>query len=407
MVLLGLFAMALGLHGLVIRGVFVGEKPLLCSLSYDCTKDFTGADFYAVYHGAINIQGGTSPYSGEPDGVTPYFYAFRYLPGVAQAACHLTRLAPATARVAWCSFIEASLLIVLFLLWRVRGGAWRWLIGAMLALFSLPYVVELHMGQFTFVTVALLLMGLHLPSWLPLYGLGVALKPYTLIAAPALIRHRRLWPQLPLAVFLVLCASLPWFSVHPEDWELFWRTNFSELSLAYDSGNVGMVGLAFHLCKAWWGEPPIHVWNHALSIVRLSLMGFTCAVVLLSRERRVLLGSSALVLAHFLSYQHVWEHHMSAVVLLGAAVVATSERRDSYIPAIVVCLVVLAAPTFTELPRSIRYLPGGGALLSSELSTAILPSLSKAPAALGLYLIILLRHLASGLRLPGTVGWLG
>ena len=48
----------------------------------------------------------------------------------------------------------------------------------------------------------------------------------------------------------------------------------------------------------------------------LVLAGTAC-LVLLSRRSRLVLSAVALLLAHFVSYAHVWEHHMSAVLVLG------------------------------------------------------------------------------------------
>jgi hypothetical protein len=160
------------------------------------------------------------------------------------------------------------------------------------------------------------------------------------------------------------------------------------------------VAFAYNLVCARWGTPSVAGWNRAVSLVRLPLLGLTAAVVLLSRERRVLLGASTLLLAHFVTYQHVWEHHMSAVVLLGAALVATVERREGLLVPALLCTALLALPTPIGLVKLLEALSGWDTGLRQHALRLFLPSLAKGVPTLLLYLVLLLRLLREGLGRP-------
>ena len=83
----------------------------------------------------------------------------------------------------------------------------------------------------------------------------------------------------------------------------------------------------------------------AMNIVRLTVLAATAALVVLSRERGVVLGASALLLAHFATYHQVWEHHMSGVTLIAAVLLTAWGDRRGYSFATLACMLVLALPT--------------------------------------------------------------
>jgi hypothetical protein len=388
------------MHLAMVGGVYIEAAPLPCTLSWDCQKAPSGADFYALVHAATNIAEGRSPYDDAPDGRTPDFYAYRYLPSLAWLARPLARVSPQGARLAWVLLVEGFLLAVLLALWRSATSPRRWLLAVALPLLSVPYAVELHMGQFTFVVVAALVLALLLPRAGPLVALSVFIKTFTLVATPALLRQRRWWPWLALTAVVVLLPAWAWFHTHPQDWAFFRETNLANPRPAYDEGNTGLVAFAYNLVCARWGTPSVAGWNRAVSLVRLPLLGLTAAVVLLSRERRVLLGASTLLLAHFVTYQHVWEHHMSAVVLLGAALVATVERREGLLVPALLCTALLALPTPIGLVKLLEALSGWDTGLRQHALRLFLPSLAKGVPTLLLYLVLLLRLLREGLGRP-------
>jgi hypothetical protein len=75
------------------------------------------------------------------------------------------------------------------------------------------------------------------------------------------------------------------------------------------------------------------------------MLAATSLLVFHSRRGSVLVGASALLLCHFLTYQHVWEHHMSGVCVLGAVLLTTRDRGKLLTVALVASLLLLSSPT--------------------------------------------------------------
>jgi hypothetical protein len=174
--------------------------------------------------------------------------------------------------------------------------------------------------------------------------------------------------------------------------------NVAHLVPAYNAGNVGMINLVFQVWRLWGGGAFLPAWEHGVTLVRIAVLGATCLAVLGARERTPLLGASALLLAHFLTYPHVWEHHMSAVILLGAAWEATGLAGTRHRGAALVCLALLAAP----LPSGLLALEDAAGLAAGHRHplAPLLAALSKALPTLGLYGIAMRRLLAQGIAWP-------
>jgi len=91
----GILLLLVMLHLGIVASVAFDERPLIWPLHNDTIhRAGRGVDFYAVYHAAMNLRLGRGPYSDRPDGVTPYWYPFRYLPVVAIMFQPFTRLPP-------------------------------------------------------------------------------------------------------------------------------------------------------------------------------------------------------------------------------------------------------------------------------------------------------------------------
>jgi hypothetical protein len=66
-------------------------------------------------------------------------------------------------------------------------------------------------------------------------------------------------------------------------------------------------------------------------VARALTLAACCWLVWTSRTRQLALGAATLLLAHFVTYQHVWEHHLSGVLVLGALLLTLpglSKRDD-------------------------------------------------------------------------------
>jgi len=332
-------------HLAIVASIVGQERPIIWGLHNDTIhRSGRGADFYAVYHAGLNLRHGLNPYANEPDGVTPYWYPFRYLPIIAVAAQPLTHLSPRTAELAWMAVLEGMLALLLVTLWRhIRDRRIR-LAAIGLLLVNSPYFLELYMGQFTFVSVTLCCLGVWLPAGQVLFCGSVLLKPFTLTALPALARQRRFWWHAAWAIAGVVLASVPYFLWHPEQWQAFLQLNFRSVS-GYHAGNYGFARLLqllvddahLTLVQQHW-----NLWGGGFELVALAA---TAVLVVLSRNRSVVVGLCALLLAHFLTYRQVWEHHMSAVCVLGAMLLTTGERSRPRSMAVLVSLLLLALPT--------------------------------------------------------------
>ena len=64
-----------------------------------------------------------------------------------------------------------------------------------------------------------------------------------------------------------------------------------------------------------------------------------------SGRAAVITGVAALILAHFLTYQHVWEHHMTAICVVGAMLLTVPDGTRGRYVAVLCCLFLLAMPS--------------------------------------------------------------
>jgi hypothetical protein len=340
-----ILVLLVGAHVGVVSSILWQSRPLIWPLHND-TMHRVGraADFYAVYHAGLNLRQGLDPYANNADGVTPYWYPYRYLPVVAAVFQPLTFLSPRAAYLAWVLALEGLLAALLVTLWRRIPERGIRLAAVGLLLFSSPYFLELYMGQFTFASIALCSLGLLLPAGPVLYAASALLKPLTLAGLPALASERRYWWHGACTLLCVLLVSVPYFWLHPEQWSVFFNANF-RLKGGLDAGNYGLVRvlqLAFEDLRL-----PLTIadWTRYTGWFRLLLLAGTSLLVLHARRASTVVGVAALLLAHFLTYQHVWEHHMSGVCVLGAVLLTTRDLGTPARVAILLSLALLSAPT--------------------------------------------------------------
>ncbi len=345
-----------------------GERSLIWPLYNDTVHRIgPGADLFAVYHAAHALEQGRSLYGlDEEPRRTPYFFPFRYLPIVAQSIGRLSLVLPplATYRF-WVWFVEAILALVLFVLFRTTRNRSLFLVASTILLLSSPYLLELSMGQFTFVTFALFALGLLLVenrsghrhatrsriAGSLLYAASGLLKLLPILTVPALIRHRRYLLSLGIALSGLLGANLPYFLSHPGEWEAFRSANIIAPVGGTDAGNFALFHL-IHLVLRDLGPPGIgDGWLNHAPIIYFAFIGITAGIVLVSPNRNPVLAALTMLLAHFVAYSQVWEHHMSGVILLGVVLLTSQVDSDERsilrgLPlAWIVILVLLAIPT--------------------------------------------------------------
>lgn len=338
-------ALAIAAHVGIVASLLTQERSVIFPLHNDTVhRPGPGADFYALYHAAMNRQHGLSPYDPRPDGVTPFYFPFRYLPVVADAGRVVLGAPPRVAHRVWILVLEALLAGLAVALWK-RVAERRLRTFAVCALLlSSPYFLELYIGQFTFAAVGLLLFALWLPFGIVPYTLSSLLKVFPLVTAPALVRHRRYWPHVLGASAACLAFSVPYFTARPLEFRMFLNINLLTPG-ALDSGNYGNIYLLWRLAHDLHLAPVVEHWQTVSIGLRVLVLGASGLAVLLSRDDRVVLGSSVMLLAHFVTFGHEWEHHACATVLLGLALLTVPTWSRAATAAIVASVAVLVLPT--------------------------------------------------------------
>ena len=349
-----------------------------------------GADFFALYHAGVNARRGVSVFEAkEIPAVTPYYYPYRYLPFTAATLGKLAAtLPPAAAWQTWLLATELVLLALVLATRRAFGGATLRLAATAILLLSAPYWLELYLGQFTFVATALtclavLRLGARAEMTVPtlLLTAGSLLKVFPLVVLPALLRPRPARVAAVVTVAVVAGVNLPLFLSESGSVDAFWSKNFLGEPVGLDAGNHGLLYVAYLLGEMVWGGWHLPTWGAVTILWRLAILGVTTAIVLRSPAARVETASALLLIAHFVSYFQVWEHHMSGAIVAGILLCAGLERSGArhMIPMALVGTAALALPTpFGLLGPD----PSGWSLLQR-----LAPPLSKAIPLVLLYCV--------------------
>jgi hypothetical protein len=357
-----------GLHALMVlavlaepvpRGETAGPPTVLARAYHDVAHTAgPGADFFALYHAGVNASRGTSVFDDVTHRTaTPYFYPYRYLPGLAHTFGRaLTLLPPRAAYVTWVFVSELVLLVLLVGVWRALAHSWlAWGASAVLLL-AAPYWLELYMGQFTFVAASLACLailrrqdGSQATSGALLWA-AAWLKVYPLVVVPALFRTRR-GGLLTLAVLgAALVPNIPLLLGDPAAADAFWGKNFVGEPRGLDAGNHGLLFVVYLVGQAIGGEWNLPLWG-AFSIVWRAVVLMVAAIVVLTAARPQLPTAAAtLLLAHFVSYFQVWEHHMSGAIVAGVLLCiglhGSGDRWQARAALTAVALLALPTPFF-------------------------------------------------------------
>lgn len=390
--------MCLALHVALVVSVATQSRPVIWPLHNDTIhREGPAADFFSVYHASVNLSEGRSPYGFEEDGRTPYFFPYRYMPVVAQAGRLMLRLSPFAAYRVWILLLEALLAVLIFLVWR-RATGWLRILSVCLLLLNSPYLLELYMGQFTFAATALLAMSL-LTSACVFFILAVLLKMYPLAAGVPLVRAGR-WRCVALALVVLAVLTIPYFAASLDDLRAFRALNVGVPPGVAGGLHSGNYGLAYLLYLLVGGAGLTPDWPAFTGLFHVALIAGTAAAVFLSRERRLVMGACAMVLAHFAGYAQVWEHHYSGVIVLGVLLLIQWRKEERLLPITVVALVLMALPTpfalFDQAKDPAVWNPSTGWSLGASVAV-VLP---KAVPLLMLYVASLIPLIRAGFRPP-------
>jgi len=200
------------------------------------------------------------------------------------------------------------------------------------------------MGQTTFVAIALCALGLLAPFGTLWFTAAALLEIVPLLAASSLVREPRHRVHLLAAAGAMVLLSLPYFLAHPDQFRYFARLNLRTPG-GLDGGNHGAVNLAWRLSNDMRVQVVTRHWPGFCLLLRVFVLGITATVVLGSRDRAVVRGSATMLLAHFVSYPHVWEHRMSAVIMLGLLLLVEGTGSRGAAALLTTCVVLLALPS--------------------------------------------------------------
>jgi hypothetical protein len=432
----GLVALSLALHLFIVWTI--AKQPLDINSQPEAQRSIVwplyndtihrigpGADFFAIYHAGQALQRGSSIYADDSESGI-YCYPFRYLPIVAQTlGSFFIQFSPIVAYRIWILILEAALGCLLVVFARCTS-AWLKYFGICVLLLTTPYFLEVHMGQFTFMTASLLVIGLLIQEgrgtsqqrigWINtiVYSGAVLLKIFPIVTAVAFIRKKAYWLPLGVAIILGVALSALYFVTHPGEYDLFYARNFV-LGGGLDSGNYGFAYLGYLSAKYLNLNTVLNYWDIALAFWRVSLLGLTSVAVLFSRKNQVSVGSVAMILAHFLTYPHVWEHHISAILVVGVLLlsVISSDRSNArfLVYLTVASLVLLALPTPFALFDQFKDAKVWDPLDGADLPVRYLLVFLKAFPTLLLYLVCVATLGRSGFTLriikPKTKSSLG
>jgi hypothetical protein len=316
------------------------------------------ADLFSVYHAGVKLAADEDPYERkESPRVTPYYYPFRYLPIVGLTLGKvLNSLGPDLARWAWIGFQELMLALSILLFYTKRNPHQSLFVGFILLL-STPYFLEVHMGQFTFVATVLVAWSCFVleenkKSWQQVAAsLGLTfsfiLKIFHLIIVPALGKSKRSVMLFCISAALFALFSIPYFLEHEGSLNTFVRLNFTQPTGGLHTGNFSLAYVFLLLGKSLGLASAKAGWTKEILSVHSLVLAGTGALVFFSKARNISIMAASMLLGHFLSYVHVWEHHYSAVVITGLMLWSGGLRENNasiktYAP---FCLLGLIAPS--------------------------------------------------------------
>ncbi len=284
----------------------------------DANNADPGGDFFQLYQSGIDIRRGTSIYenytnedrgkiSKSPVKLPVFHPPNRYPPGFAYTVGFLlSTMKPWTAYLVWIILHEIVLALCIVLSHKAsNGSSFRFKIAAAMWLAFLPWYLELYMGQTTFILMAATFIlalylddyakALHAGTW---WTVSLITKPVSLLYAPVLIRKRRLG-MLTTGLGIAIGSAAIYFLQRPPDAKLFLKWMSGE-EMVTNLGNYCFQALLYRFHRS-----DIVVMSIALGFIFTALyMTFRAAEI--HSTRLIVLW----VCVYFLSYTHVWEHHL-------------------------------------------------------------------------------------------------
>jgi hypothetical protein len=260
-------------------------------------------------------------------------FGFRYHPLFAIGiGVTLASLPFRLAMVTWTVFNEAMLLCTLLLLRRRIEDPKRAIGVTLLVLFFSPYLLEIYMGNASFVASALILFafdGLDRGRrWRPtaLMLVSLLIKPVGLVFVPLML-VRQMWRETGALLAAFVLSALPYFLAHPSDLASVLSINVNAIPApgwVVHCGNQGLHGLITDVSARLAGIHPARLasFEQLPTAVRLLLTLLPLALAALALRATLRPGvrsrtGLALLLwscVYLLGYKDVWEHSYSFVL---------------------------------------------------------------------------------------------
>ncbi|MGB3977284.1 MAG: glycosyltransferase family 87 protein [bacterium] len=284
----------------------------------DANNADPGGDFFQLYQSGIDFRRGTSIYenytikdrakiSKSPVTLPVFHPPNRYPPGFAYTiGLLLSMMKPWMAYFVWVLLHEIVLVLCIVLSYKAANGSFfRFKIAAAMWLAFLPWYLELYLGQTTFILMAATFIlalylddyagALHAGTW---WTASLVTKPVSLLYAPVLIRKRRPG-MLMIGLGIAIGSAAVYFLGRPMDAKLFLKWMSGE-EMVTSLGNYCFQALLYRFHRS-----DIAVMSIALGFIFTALyMTFRSAEI--HSTRLIVLW----VCVYFLSYTHVWEHHL-------------------------------------------------------------------------------------------------
>lgn len=325
-----------------------------------------GTDFSAYWVAAKKWQAGEGMYGHGPG------FGYRYHPlFIMVVGPLLTLMKGFTAHRVWVAVNEVVLLVGVVYLHRLLRE-WRSfaVAVALLAGWS-SYYLDVYMGNSTFLVAMLSLMAFHhyrqrqQARFLILLTVAVLIKPLPLIFLPILL-VRRQWASIGVVVGAFAGSAAPYFLLHPQEWQTFWRINTQAVPMAgfaIHAGTQGLHGLMVTVGTRLSGVPTAELASYAqlpaaLQAIIASWPLLFVVPSLLAAWRLRFEWEAAVFLwaaTYVLGYKDVWEHSYT-FLLVGLAFLWISRRERTTV--FLVCTIALALPTAFGL-YDVRPLPPG------------------------------------------------
>ena len=326
------------------------RRFVTAGLSYDSANwPGPGGDFFALYHAGLQVRAGKSPHDlGESPRVTPYFVRYIYSPLLAQTLGRGVSLAsPRAAYVGWVVVIELCLAAWLVVLWRSSLDALTKTAAICILLVNQPYLLELHMGQFTFVAAACAILAAMAAAesgigGAALLAAGVLIKTFPVATLPAFAADRR--ARLVGLGGLAALAGILLASAGSTSGPL--SLGAQDLVGVPHPGAYSIPQALFVLVLAVsnvWLPTPLPLAPGAITALVVGVVAF----IVWRNRPSTLAGAAILLLAFLVSYFHAWEHHYSAAILAGTALLVPGRGAiaDDRRPVVLLLLAWLALPT--------------------------------------------------------------